>query len=261
MKTILLLLSLCSLQAFAAPSFTNITTADFENISKEMSANFTHNSLMGAAKMGTVFGFQLGFTGAQTSSPNTDAVAVRTAGSELPKLYNAGLMAAVGMPFGIAIEAVMIPSYSSSGANLSSSSYALKWNIDQVVPALPVNLALRGVYSNAKFDFTQTVSAVDVTVTNKTMVSGLQLLLSPKLPIFEPYVGVGMLNGSNELSVTGSNPIFDPSFSTSQSESKSVSSTQLLAGVEVSLFLVKLGAEYSQAFGTSRYGFKFAFGF
>ena len=81
------------------------------------------------------------------------------------------------------------------------------------------------------------------------------------IPLIEPYVGIGILNGTNELSVTGSNPIFAPGFSTSQSETKSVSGTQILAGVDVNLILLKIGAEYSQSFGASRVGFKLALGF
>ncbi len=248
--------------AFAVPSFTSITDTDFNDIAKEASANFTHNSMIGAAKLGTVFGFQVGLTGAQTASPKTNDIVKRNAGSELPNLYNAGIIAAVGVPFGISAESVVVPKLSASGADLSSTSLALKWNINDVVPVLPLNLALRGVYSTAKFSFSQVISGLTATVENKTTVSGVQLLVSPMMPMFEPYAGIGMLTGSNELSVSGTTgTIFNSSFSTSQSEKKSVSGTQILVGAEMSLALLKIGAEYSQAFGTSRIGIKFGLGF
>ncbi len=262
MKIILsAVLVLFAVNVHAAVQLTNITDADFENITKEMSANFTHSSIMGASKMGTVLGFQFGIIAAQTATPNIDAIAKRNPGSELPSLYNAGLMGAVGIPMGLAFEVVMIPKLSSAGASLSANSFAIKYNINEVIPVLPVNLAVRGFTSNASFGFAQVVSSINVDVNNKTNVSGIQLLLSPMFPMVEPYVGIGLLSGSNELSVTGSNPIFAPGFSTAQSATKSVSSTQMLAGVDVNLLILKLGLEYSQSFGSSRTGFILAFGF
>ncbi|MEK6628167.1 MAG: DUF6588 family protein [Bdellovibrionota bacterium] len=262
MKSILsVVLVLFAVHVHAAPELTNITDADFESITKEMSANFTHGSIMGASKMGTIFGFQFGIIAAQTATPNIDAIAKRNPGSELPSLYNAGLMGAIGIPMGLAFEVVIIPKLTAAGASLSANSFALKYNINEVIPVLPINLALRGFSSNASFGFAQVVSAINVDVNNKTNVSGIQLLLSPMIPMIEPYVGIGLLNGSNELSVTGSNPIFAPGFSTAQSASKTASSTQILAGVDVNLLLLKLGLEHSQSFGASRTGFKLSFGF
>lgn len=260
-KYILCSLLFVSPAAFADPAFSGITETDLENISNEMSANFTHNSMMGASKMGSIFGFQVGLIGAMTDSSKIDDIAKRNTGAELPKLYNGGLMAAVGLPFGIALEATMFPETTLSGSKVSSTSFALKYNINEVIPVLPVNLALRGVYSSSKLSFEQTVATVTSNVTNENSVTGIQLLFSPMIPVIEPYIGVGYLSGTNKLSNTGAASIFDSGFTTSQSESKTVSTTQLLAGAEVNLLLIKLGAEYSQAFGTSRYGIKLAFGF
>lgn len=247
--------------ANSSPSFTNITSADFEDISKDMSANFTHNSMLGASKMGTIFGIQLGLVGAQTSSAKTNEIVKRNAGSELPNLYNAGLVAAVGIPFGIAFEGVYVPEVSASGVKFSATSLGLKYNINGIIPVLPINVALRGIYSNSKFSFDQTINSVNSSVEDSNTVSGLQLLISPMLPIVEPYFGVGYLSGSNKLSVSGTSTVFDASFSSAQSETKNVTSTQLLAGIEFNLLLLKVGAEYSQSFGTSRVGVKLALGF
>lgn len=261
-KTLLAaLLIFAGTQAFANPEFTDVTEKEFEDISKEMSANFTHNSMLGASKMGEVFGFQFGVTAAQTATPKTDKIVKRNAGSELPNLYNMGLIAAVGVPFGLAAELVIFPEMSLSGAKLSTTSMALKYNINDVIPILPINLALRGIYSTSKFSFDQEISSVPASVSNKNSVTGLQLLISPMLPLVEPYLGIGLLNGSNDLSVTGTGTIFDNTFTASQSASKSVTTTQILAGVDVNLVFMKLGAEYSQAFGTNRFGVKLAFGF
>ncbi len=255
------LLLFVGLNVNADPSFSNLTASDFESITKEVSANFAHSPILGASKMGSILGFQVGLIGAQTGTPNTDAIVKRSGGSGLPFLYNAGVLAAIGIPMGIAFEAVLIPKLTTSGASVSSNSFAVKMNINDVIPVLPINLALRAFYSNASFDFAQTVSSVNVSVSNKTKVTGIQLLLSPMLPVFEPYVGIGLLSGTNELSVTGSNPIFDPAYSTSQSETKTVSATQIIAGADVNLLIMKIGAEFTQSFGASRTAVKLAFGF
>ncbi|MFP5519718.1 MAG: DUF6588 family protein [Bdellovibrionia bacterium] len=261
-KSLLSLTLLLSLStAHADPTFTNITSDDFEDISMDMSANFTHNSMLGASKMGTVFGVQAGLALASTSTKRTNDIVKRNADADMPNLYNAGLMAAVGIPFGIAFEAILFPETELGGAKLSSTSLGLKYNLNEVIPILPVNLALRGIYSTSKMSFEQTVSSVTNKIENSNTVSGLQLLFSPMLPVVEPYVGIGLLSGNNKLSVSGTGTIFDSSFSTSQSESKNVSTTQILAGVDVSLLLLKIGVEYSNAFGTDRYGLKLSLGF
>ncbi len=261
MKRILGLLVLLPLAVMADPQFNNITEDDMKDITKGLGSNFTHNSMMGASKLGTVFGFQVGLTAAQTAVPKIDDIAERS-GGDLPKVYNAGLMGAVGIPFGISFEAVMMPSYKAEGAKAEALSYAVKWNINDIVPVLPLNVALRGVYSTAELSFDQTIAASEAKVENKTTVSGLQLLISPMLPIIEPYAGVGFLTAKNKLSVSDtSGTIFDPSVTTGQSNTETVTGTQFLAGVEANLLLMKLGAEYSQAFGNSRYGIKLSFGF
>ncbi|NUN06515.1 MAG: hypothetical protein HUU57_12220 [Bdellovibrio sp.] len=244
----------------AAPALSNVSSQDFEDISKEMSANFTHNSMLGAAKMGTLLGVQVGLVAASTSTPKTNDIVKRNADAELSNIYNAGLLVSVGIPFGIAFEGVLLPETKASGASFSVTSLAVKYNMNDLIPILPLNLALRGFYSTANFKFNQTISSVDSSVENKTSISGLQILLSPMTPLIDPYVGIGLLNASNTLEASGS-AIFDPSYTTSQSETKNISGTQFLAGVDLNLLLFKIGAEYSQAFGTSKYGLKLAVGF
>jgi hypothetical protein len=234
---------------------TALTEDNMKTLAKGFGSNFTHNSLMGASKLGTVFGFQVGLTAAQTDVPKIHDIA-KANGGELKSIFNAGLMGSVGIPFGIAFEAVMTPSAKADGAELENTSMAIKWNINDVIPILPINLALRGFTSTAKFSFTQ-----DGTndVENETTITGAQLLLSPMIPVVEPYIGIGMVNAKNKLSATAS--IFDGAYTSSLSSDESVSGTQFLAGVEVNMLLLKLGAEYSQAFGNTRYGLKLSFGF
>lgn len=248
----ILLISLLSVSALAAdPNFVSISDDDMKTIAKGMGSNFAHNSMMGASKLGTVFGFQVGVTAAQTKTSKLDDLA------NVKELYNAGLMAAVGIPFGISFEAAVMPTYKNDNAKLSSSSFALKYNINDVIPVLPVNLALRAHTASSEFSFSQVVSSVNAKVTNTTDVSGVQLLFSPMFPVVEPYIGVGTISAKDKLKVS-SGTIFDAGGS---ELSKTVTGTQMLAGVEVNLLLLKLGLEYSSALDNTRYGFKLSFGF
>lgn len=251
---------LLPVSVWAEPKLDSISEDDMKTITKAMGANFTHNSMLGASKMGTIFGFQVGLVGAQTDVSDLNDIAKRE-GGKIESLYNAGLMGAVGIPFGIAFEAVIVPTLKADDAKLASNSFAIKWNINDVIPILPVNLALRGFTSNASFKFSQTVSSTLQTVENETSVSGAQLLFSPMFPLIEPYIGVGMLNAKNKLSVTGSTSIFDTAYTAATSNSETVSGTQVLAGVDINLVLLKIGLEYSSAFDNQRYGFKLGFGF
>lgn len=259
-KTLLIasLLTLPMLSTAADPGFSSLDKGDMETLAEGFGANFVHNSLMGASKMGTLFGFQVGVTAASTTVEEIDKLAKQNTGAGLKSIANAGLVAAVGIPFGIAFEAVIVPKLEVDGAEAESTSFAIKYNINDVIPILPVNLALRGVHSTAQFSFDQTVAGLVGNIKNETTVSGVQLLLSPMIPLVEPYIGVGLLNSSNKLTTTVSG-LF--TYGSGSSREESVSGTQILAGVEVNLVLLKLGVEYSNAFDNSRIGAKLTFGF
>lgn len=257
-----LIVLLFPLSVMADTSFTNIDENDMKEITKGSGANFLHNSLIGASQMGKLFGFQVGLTAARTPVPKVNDIVQENAGAELPALYNAGLMGAVAVPFGLSVEAVLVPKLKSGSADFQSTSFAVKWNINDVIPVLPVNVALRGFYSSAKLSFDQVIAAQNATVSDKTTVTGFQLLVSPMLPLIEPYAGLGFVTADNDLGVTGtSGTIFDPAYTSGQSASKKETSTQMFFGIEGSLGLFKLGAEYSRAFENNRIGLKVALGF
>lgn len=260
MKFAFLTTLLCSSIGFAA-SFTNLTDEDFQKISKEFSANFTHHSVQGANTLGKVFGFEFGLLGGLTNSPDSDAVAkASTPPSTLPNLANGGLLLSVSVPLGFTGEIVTVPSTSTGDGTFKTMSFGLKWTSNDAFPVLPINMALRLTSSSSDFSFTQTASGVTSTVTNTNKSTGLTLLLSPKLPVVEPYVGIGTLSASNTLSVNGT-AIFDPSFTAAQSAEATPKSTLILAGVTANLLFFRIGAEYFSAFGTSGYTAKLAFGF
>jgi hypothetical protein len=251
-----------TLVASATPSFTNITQDDYNSITKEFSANFTHSSVTGAATLGKIFGIELAFVGGSTASPNISSIVQRSGGSAVTSLYHGGFLIGASVPFGISAELLTIPKTSSSGASFQLSSMAVKWTMDEVFTVIPFNLAMRGIYSTSQFSFTQNISGIDSTVSNSNSVTGLQLLASPKLPFLEPYVGIGILQAKNTLSVSGtSGTIFDSTLTLGQSSDNTASATELLAGLNAKLIGLSLGIEYANLFGTSRYNAKLGFAF
>jgi hypothetical protein len=94
-------------------------------------------------------------------------------------------------------------------------------------------------------------------VENESVVSGFQVLASPSIPFVEPYIGIGLLNGTNKLGSSAGSVFADGS----SSKEKTVSSSQVLLGVTANLLIFHIGAEYSSAFGANSITGKLAFGF
>lgn len=265
MKTSLSIIAsvfLACTSATAATSFTNITQDDYNNITKEFSANFTHASVTGASSLGKIFGVELALVGGSSASPNISTIVQRSGGAALANLYHGGILIGASVPFGISGEILTIPKMSSGDSSFQMTSLAVKWTMDEVFTILPFNLAVRGLYSSSKFSFSQNISGLDSTVSNDNKVTGFQILASPKLPLFEPYVGIGLLQAKNSLGVTGTTgTIFDATLTSAQTSDNTASSTEILVGANAKLIGLSVGLEYATLFGTSRYNAKFGFAF
>jgi hypothetical protein len=249
-------------QAQAAIGFSSLTEQNFTDLSKEFSANFMHKAGQGAAGLGSIFGFEFGIMGGTTATPKLDAIVkASSAGNSLGQIANFGLYGALTIPFGLTGEIAMVPKMGGDDGNFQSTSMALKISIDELIPVLPLNFSTRLFSTTSKFSFVQAQSGVSGTVDNKNAVTGVQLLLSPKIPFLEPYGGIGFINAKNDLEVTGTGTVFDVSVTSAQASSTKVSTTQLIVGFNAKLVLMSLGVEYSKAFDTSSVTGKFGFGF
>ena len=262
LKALLTVSFLFSVSAHADPAFSNITESEFEDISKELSANFLHHSVQGAAPLGSIFGFELGLVAGKTAVPKTNAIVQRNAGAELKDLYHASLIGVLTVPFGITGEIAVLPKTKAGDLELEKLSLAAKLSLNtELLQVLPFNMAFRVFTSSSKFNFKQTSNGVNGTVEDKNDSTGFQLLASPSLPFVEPYVGIGYITAKNSLSVTGTGSIFNNAYTSSQSSDKSVNSSQYLLGVTAQLLVASVGLEYSNAFNTGTYSAKLAFGF
>ena len=249
--------------AFAATAFDNLSQEDFDNIAREFSANSMLHSVMAPSSLGDIFGFQVGLTLGMTKSPEIQKLVKETdPNTDIGSIPHGGLLGAVSVPFGISAEFNFLPEIDANGTKYKQYAAALKWSAsDALLPVSPVNVAVRGFIARSDFSFTQTESGNQLDVKYEGRVSGLQLLVSPKmLPIVEPYIGLGVLKAEGDMSLSGSSgTIFD--FTSERSAESKPSSSQFLLGVNASLLLMNLGLEYSKAFGTSNITAKLAVGF
>lgn len=249
--------------ASAATSFTSVTPTDLDTIAKEFSSNFSHSSVMGAATLGKIFGLELALVAGQNPSPGLDKMVKASSSSDsLPTLYHAGILLAVSVPLGFTGEVIYTPKISSSGLDFQATSAALKYTMDESLIVLPFNLAFRAFMSSSTLSFTQDTGTIVGTVENKNTVNGFQILVSPSLPMVEPYAGVGYLQGKDTLGFSGTGNLFGGSIPLgTTSQDASVNSTQVLLGVNAHLLLLSLGLEYARAFDSDRYTAKLGFVF
>ena len=258
---------LVSTQANAStPQFSGLSQSDVDSINREFGANSSWHSVTTPSSLGSVFGFELGVVGGLTTTPDINTLANRAqAGTDVSQLPHGGLLGGFGIPGGLTFEALFIPKINTSGVDFQQYGAAVKWTLtDQVIPA-PVNIALRGFISKSQLSYTQNVTdaqsgqSVPSQVTQSGQMLGLQALLSPKfIPVLEPYIGFGILSGKGSLSADVTN---NSLLASGVSGDTNGSSTQLLAGLEVKLLVIAIGAEYERAYEKNSYTAKFSFKF
>ena len=266
MKRLIVLLSFITFSTVLAegPSFDNLTNTDLDNISKEFSANFVHRAVSPASTLGDIFGFEVGLIAGITDAPDIAAITQRedpTNTDPFDKIAHAGLYGSVSVPFGITAELVLLPEQDLGDVSISHTSFGLKWTFSKYLPIPMVDLAIKGHFSSSEMSFSDTVDSVTTTVSLENSTMGATLLGSVNLLVFEPFVGIGYVTRDTDLTASGTAQIFDSSFTLNQAGSVDGSSSQVLAGVQVNLLIMKIAAQYENVFGTSVTSAKLTFGF
>lgn len=236
----------------------NLTEDDFKKIASDMSANFLHTSVSGAGTLGSIWGFEIGVVGGQTSTPNLNEVAQRsdtTGSADASKLYHGQLLGVLTVPAGFTVEAGFLPKVGKDSFKFDTMSLAVKWTVNEIaLPDLPVSLAAKLGVTKSNLSFTQTVppatSPTDFKFSDTEYM--FAAFVSKDLGIFEPFAAFGMVSATADLSASGATTVFSTTYTTDQSASVKRSGTLFTVGTEVKLLAVKLGAEYSSLFGTSR---------
>jgi hypothetical protein len=244
----------------ASIGFTGVDQADMDNIVKELSLNGSLHTVTTPSGYGSIFGFEVGLIAGLTMADKMGALVKEQTGSDdIKSLPHLALVGGVTIPFGLTVEAALVPSLDQGGFKYGQYAAALKYSID-IIPM--VNVALRGFVASSSLEFKQTISSVESTVTYDGSVMGLQALVSPAMiPIIEPYAGLGFVSAKGKMSLSGGVTFFDPSLTTGSSAESSPTSEQLLVGFNVRLFPITLGAEYSRAFGAGSLTAKLSAGF
>jgi hypothetical protein len=240
--------------AHAQFNFNNLTQGDLDGANKEFSHNFMFTTVSGASSLGSLWGFEIGVTGGMSDGDKISEIIKRSSpSSDFKDLYNVGLMGRVSIPFGLTVEAGLLPKIKVQDAELSQFAGAIRYNLIE----LPVAVGLRAHYSKTDFSFAQTSGAFTGTVDYDSDVYGVQALVSQNFVMIEPYAGLGFVEGKGDLEAAGSGSI--GSFGNSGSSKQS--SVQMMGGLNVHLGFLNLGAEYSRAFETNRITGKLSFGF
>jgi hypothetical protein len=261
--------TIASLPVYAGgPAFNNLTQSDFDNAIRELSGNSSYHSVTGAGSLGTIFGLEVGFVGGVTSSAEINKLSKQVdSTANMGQLPHASLLAGVSVPFGFTFEALLFPSVSVGDIKYQQFGGSIKWTSGDVL-MLPFNLAARAFFTKNEMSFGQTLNnastgnvpvAVDVKQENNQF--GIQLLASPNLPFFEPYIGIGTVSATGSLAVSGATTGTIFGFTSSQKAESSPTSTQFILGINANLLLLNLGFEYNRVFSTDSYNLKMGFRF
>lgn len=249
-------------------SFEALSQQDFENVTKEFSANNRFTSISAAEALGDIFGFEVGVLGGLTQTDEINTLVKRSDPSaEVERIYHAGLYGLISVPYGITAEAMFVPTLKFADTEYQQFAGALKWTF--LDPTLfPVAAAVRAHYSKGSLSFAQVINNastggnpvnVDVDLENK--VFGVEVIVSPSLPVLKPYAGVGFLSGQGDIGIEGSTSASFFENTATQSASAKKSSAIFFTGLHVNLLGLNLGAEYSRSFSANRVSAKLGFGF
>jgi hypothetical protein len=267
-------LAISPIQASAATfTLSSLTAGDYDKIVKEFSSDFAYSTVTPASSLGGLGGFEFGVIGGKTKSPELLNL-VKTADPNTSfkgDLYHGGVIGRVGLPFSLTAEALVFPKKKFKEVSFQEIGGALMWTpTDDLLKDLPVNISAKFHVLKTKVAYTQAVTitapvagAGTANVAFDDTLYGLQALVSKKFLMFEPYVGLGYIKAKGTLAVdaSGTTTFFAASFASNNRAESKPSSTQLMAGLDVRLLMLSLGAEYQKAFGTSSISGRLSFRF
>ncbi|MGE4131183.1 MAG: DUF6588 family protein [Bdellovibrionales bacterium] len=262
MKRILIIIAMATLSLEAlGQDFTlqNLSESDYKNFVKDASANFNHTSVSPASSLGSIFGFEVGLVGGITKTKNIDKlVKAQDSSASAEQLPHGEIIGLLTVPFGITGELGFVPKVGSDDFKFQSYTIGVKWTPTDFLLELPLSLAIRGHYTKSKAEMKQTISNVPTSFDYEQTGTSIGLVASKNFVIVEPYIGINLVNGKGDMTVTGSTTVFNSSFTSSQSASASVSGTSIQVGAELKLLIFKLGLEYANVLSADQYSAKLA---
>lgn len=272
MKKYLLLFIFISNKVLAssAPSLDQLTASETGDISKEFSSNFLHTTVSPGSPLGKIFGLEIGFIGGQTTTDTINKVSKRvSSSSSFPNLYTAGLIGAVSLPLGLTSEINAIPKITTTGVSFYNYSTGIKWTLTSLITDATFDMAIRGFYGNNELSY-QTIiknsSTLNQNVNTKVSwansQTGYDIIFSKRfLYLFEPYVSLGQVKTNSDIKLTAASTVSIFTDTSKSSSNAKNSGTSVTGGINLNLFLVKLGVEYQQIMGVKRFNAKMSFYF
>lgn len=262
MKRYLSLFLLFSSQAFSGITLNNLSQSDVNNVSKEFAADFTHTIVAPASTYGKIFGFEAGLVGGAAKTPNIQALVQKVdPSSNISSIPSAGLVGGVSIPLGLTAELNLVPKIKGSNVEFQNASGAIKFTPTSLIPNAPFDLALRVHGGSSKFSYNSVISGVNAQTSWKNKTTGYNIELSKKLLFIEPYAGFGQVKATTDIGVTATTNVSIFTFTSANNYSASNSGSHIYGGLNLNLFLFKLGAEYSRIMGTTKYMGKLSFYF
>ena len=260
-KSLAVLLALCSLPVFADPVFNNITKKDVENVTEEFGSNFTH-TVVAAPETNGAWGIEIGAAGGMANSPEFKKVVDNSGGdgSDFKKIYHAGAIARVHVPFDIFLEASFLPKQKFDNVEAENTTFGAGWNFGGFFN-WPVDVAIGMGHGKSKVSFHQdqniSTSTPEADITLETTSTIYYLGVSKTFAFFTPYIKGGVSQLKGDLDATAN--IFNVGGQTQ--EKVSLSGTYLAVGANIQLLIFRLGIEASQVHDVGRVSGKFSFAF
>ncbi|MEQ1665387.1 MAG: DUF6588 family protein, partial [Bdellovibrionales bacterium] len=161
------------------------------------------------------------------------------------------------VPLGFKFELLMLPKKDLQSVNYAYHSFAVQWTFTKILP-LPVDMALKLHSSNTDLNYYQDISGINSKIEVAEKVTGLSLLVSQKLTIFEPYAGVGIVKSKGDVNIIGTNTFFT---FPAQNGSADYNGRQIFLGMNLNLFMLKIGAEVGKINDSKKASLKVSFAF
>jgi len=251
--SIFLISILLTFKAFGSGiGLSSLTKSDFKKVNEEFAANKKHTAVSAASLLADDKKFEVSLIigSSQSHTLGELSKAQDSSNDNAQSIPYVGLMGIMTLPKDLNAELLVLPVTHAYGFASGQLSGALKWSPKKYFD-LPLNVAAKafGGFSQNKWE--QTVSSANVDVTSNQITYGLDVQFSKKFLMVEPYLNLGAIQTHGTIKNTGSAPIFDSSFSSSNEESTTISGLTYAVGAELDAWLMKVGVEYGEVYRNS----------